>query len=75
MTIIIEINQEECAQCGNCKDECPEVFMEDENGNSEIVEEYRDGSPTRGRVPDELLDCVKRAIGACTVDSITVTQE
>ncbi len=76
MTMIVEINQEECSQCGNCyQDECPEVFMEGEDGTSEIVEKYRDGSPSRGKVPDDMLDCIKRAMGACTVDAITFTKE
>lgn len=76
MTVIIEINQEECVQCGNCyQDECPEVFMEGEDGTSEIVEKYRNGSSAKGKVPDDMLDCVKRAVASCTVDAITVTQE
>jgi len=76
MTITVEINRDDCAQCGNCyEDECPEVFMEDEDGTSEIVEKYRDGSSDKGKVPDDLLECVKRAVASCAVDAITISQE
>ena len=75
MTIFVEIDQEVCAQCGNCyQDECPDVFMEGEDGTAEIAEQYRNGSSAKGKVPDDLLDCVERAVGACSVDAITYTQ-
>ncbi len=76
MTIIVEIDQEGCSQCGNCyQDECPEVFMEGEDGTAEIVEKYRDGSSAKGKVSDEQLACVQRAAAACPVEVITFTQE
>jgi len=48
--------------------------MEGEDGTSEIVEQYRDGSSAKGKVPDDLLDCAKRAEDACPVTVITVSQ-
>jgi ferredoxin len=75
MAVNIEIDQEGCIQCGRCyMDECPEIFMEGEDGTSEIVEQYRDGSSAKGKVPDDLLDCAKRAEDACPVTVITVSQ-
>jgi ferredoxin len=76
MTVIIQIDKVECTGCGLCyNDECPEVFQEGEDGTTEIVEEYQDGSPTKGKVPDELVECVNQAVNACPVTAITVTKE
>jgi len=51
MTVKIEINQEECIQCGKCyNDECPDVFMEGDDGTSMIVEQFR-VSGDAGRCP------------------------
>jgi ferredoxin len=76
MTVRVEIDQEGCTQCGKCyNDECPDVYKEGEDGTSEIVEQYRDGSSATGKVPDELFDCANRGAEECPVTVITVTQE
>jgi ferredoxin len=76
MTVKVEIDQEGCIQCGKCyNDECPEVYMEGEDGTSEIVEEYRDGSSAKGKVPDQLFDCANKGAEECPVTVIVVTQE
>ena len=75
MTVNVEIDQEGCIQCGRCyNDECPEVYKEGEDGTSEIVEQYRDGSSAKGKVPDELLECATKGADACPVTVITVNQ-
>jgi len=75
MTVIVEIDQEGCIQCGRCyNDECPEVFNEGEDGTAEIEEQYRDGSSAKGKVPEEMLDCANKAAEACPVTVITVSQ-
>jgi ferredoxin len=75
MTVIVEIDQEGCIQCGRCyNDECPEVYKEGEDGTSEIVEQYRDGSSAKGKLPDDLLECATKGADACPVTVITVSQ-
>jgi len=76
VVVIIEIDQEGCIQCGKCyNDECPEVFMEGEDGTSLIVEQYRDnGDTAKGNVPDELFDCATKGAEACPETVITVTK-
>lgn len=69
----IEVDREECSQCGLCyDDECPEVFEEDDEGLSQIKQKYRTGDPGEGEVPEELRDCVEAAADACPTDSIVV---
>jgi ferredoxin len=76
MTVIVKIDQEECIQCGKCyNDECPEVFKEGEDGTSEVVEAYQDGSSAQGRVPDQLFDCANNGAEACPVNVISVNKE
>jgi ferredoxin len=76
MTVIIEIDEDECTQCGLCyNDECPDVFVEGEDGTSQIVEQYRDGSAARGKAPDGLFDCVNKAADSCPVTAIIISQE
>jgi len=75
MTVIIEIDQESCIQCGRCyNDECPEVFREGDDGTAEIAEEYRDGSSAKGKAPDDMLGCVNKAADACPETVITIGQ-
>jgi ferredoxin len=75
MTVIVEIDQEGCSQCGICyNDECPDVFVEGEDGTSEIAEQYRDGGSAKGKVPDDLYDCATKGADACPQTVITVTK-
>lgn len=71
MILKVDIDQEECSECGVCyNDECPEVFEEDEDGISQIREKYRIGGPGEGAIPPELKDCVQNAIDSCPTDAI-----
>ena len=73
MSVKVVIDQAACIQCGLCyNDECPEVFKEGSDGTSEIASEYQDGSPANGNVPDDLGDCVKKAVEVCPVSVITI---
>ncbi len=72
MTMIVVVDQDACIQCGQCYlDNCPEVFKESDDGTSQIAEQYRDGSPAQGKVPDELAACAQRAADACPATAIT----
>jgi ferredoxin len=76
MSVIVKIDRKNCIQSGRCYEEnCPEVFKGGADGTSEIVELYRDGSLDRGKVPDEKLECAKRAVGGCPVAVITAEKE
>lgn len=69
----VTIEREECIACGACQDECPEVFGEDEDGMSQIVEEYRvDDDPGVGEIPDDLEECAQMAADVCPVFIIEV---
>lgn len=73
MSIKVVIDQEGCTQCGLCySDECPEVFVEGSDGTSEIASKYQDGSPDKGSVPDDLKECVQKAVDVCPVSAISI---
>lgn len=69
----VTIEREECIACGACQAECPEVFGEDDDGISQIVDEYQvDGDPAVGEIPDDLEECAQFAADACPVFIIEV---
>ena len=71
MIIKVDIDQEECSQCGLCyNDECPEIFEKDEDSIAQVKEKYREGGPEMGVIPVELVKCVQKAIDACPTDAI-----
>jgi ferredoxin len=69
----VTIERDECIACGACMQDCPEVFEEDDEGLSQIVEDYRvDDNPAIGEIPDDLEDCAETAAEACPVEIIHV---
>ena len=71
MIIKVDIDQEECSQCGLCyNDECPEIFKDGGDGIAQVKEKHRVGGPEMGMVPPELVECVQKAIDACPTDAI-----
>jgi len=72
MPLKVKIDWDTCIADGVCYAICPQVFEAGPDGKSQIVEEYRAGSPTEGNVPDDLADCVDQAKTACPTGSITV---
>jgi ferredoxin len=76
MAVIVEIDRRGCIQCGRCyNDECPEVFVEGEDGTAEVVEQYRDEAPAKGSMPDEMYDVAIRGAEACPEMVILVIKE
>jgi ferredoxin len=75
MTVLIEIDRDACIQCGRCyNEECGEIYMEGEDGTSEIKEQFRDGGDvSKGKVPDDMLECANKSVEVCPVDAIKVT--
>jgi len=73
MPVKVTIDEKECTGCGICyNDECPDVFMEGDDGNSNIKQMYQKGSKFVGEVPDSLKGCVKNAEGSCAASAIKV---
>lgn len=69
----ITINREECIECGACRDNCPEIFMMDDDGKASIVEKIRTNGPSVGTTDDELRTCAQKAAESCPVNIIDVT--
>jgi ferredoxin len=73
MPMKVTIDQAECTGCGICyEDECPDVFMEGDDGNCNLKPMYQQGDKSVGEVPDSLKDCVKNAEDACPASAIKV---
>ena len=69
----IKIDENECTSCGLCyNDECPQVFMEGDEGISSLQDKFRKGGPEVGEIPDDLKECAKNAADACPVSAIIV---
>jgi len=54
-----------CIGCGNCEDECPEVFELGDDGYAHVIVE------TPGH---ELYGCIQAAADSCPVDAISITE-
>lgn len=59
------VDQDLCIGCGNCEDECPEVFALGDDGFSHPVVET---------VSAELYGCVRDAAEACPVGAISIEE-
>jgi len=57
------VDEDLCIGCGNCEDECPEVFRLEDDGLAHVIAEDPGA---------DLYDCVQNAAGSCPVDAITV---
>ena len=73
MPVNVSIDQSECTGCGICyNDECPDVFMEGDDGNSNLKPMYQKADKAKGENPDNLKGCAKNAEDACPVSAIKV---
>lgn len=71
----IEINREECIECGACETNCPDVFELPNGEKARVVAKYRAGGrPESGEVPAALESCAQIAADACPVSAITATK-
>ena len=77
MPYIVRIDRENCISDGVCEAVCSDVFeLSAEDNFSQIVEEYRDnGNLGEGIIPDELMDCAKKAADVCPVVIISVEKK
>jgi ferredoxin len=76
MVYLVSVDRDLCIQCLVAPNVCPEVFiMGEDNGKNRLLEKYSEetsDSVSRGQVPDELYDCVRKAADACPVLAIDV---
>lgn len=56
---MIKVDQNTCIGCGLCASMCPDVFVMNSEGKSEVVAQINE-------------DCAKQAALACPVNAITV---
>ena len=77
MPYIVKLDRPNCIQTRACTANCPEVFeLSSEDGFSQIVEKYRNNDKIdEGTVPDELMDCAKKAADACPMVVISVEKK
>lgn len=72
----VTIDRDQCIADMACVALCPQVFeMSEEDGKSQIVEQYRvEGRLEEGLVPEDLYECVKTAADACPVQIISIEE-
>ncbi|MHA1835627.1 MAG: ferredoxin [Candidatus Odinarchaeia archaeon] len=71
----VKINKELCIACGSCYAVCSEVYEEDEEGKSKLLDEFeKEGNEnlSSGEIPDELKDCATEGAETCPVDAIEI---
>ena len=70
----IDINRDDCIECGTCATTCADVFELPSGQKAAVVSKYRKGDPGKGEVPDNLNKCAQLAADACPVEVIKVTK-
>ncbi len=55
----IKVDQEKCVGCGMCAGLCPEVFIMNNDGKSEVI--------------GDNIDCAKEAAASCPVEAISIS--
>jgi ferredoxin len=79
MVYSVSVDRDLCIQCLVAPNVCPQVFiMGEDNGKNRLLEKYSEETSeniSTGLVPDNLYDCVKKAVDACPVLAITVQKK
>jgi len=72
----ITIDRDQCISDMACVALCPQVFeMNEEDGKSQIVAQYRVGDNLGGGIiPEDLYECAKSGAEACPVQIITIEE-
>lgn len=68
----VELDRSSCWGCRNCVGACGRLFDTGTGSKSRLREEYSDGDPGRGEVPDDLVNCAIEAALDCSRNAITV---
>lgn len=56
---MLKVDQEKCIGCGLCSGICPDSFVMDEDGKSQVASQ-------------DISDCTRQAQEACPVDAIEI---
>jgi len=56
------VDEDLCIGCGNCEDECPDVFRLEDDGMAHVI------TPNPG---EDLYGCCRNASDSCPVDAIS----
>jgi ferredoxin len=59
------VDEDLCTGCGNCEDECPEVFRVENDGYSHVI--CAEPGP-------ELYACTRNAADSCPTEAITIAE-
>ena len=74
--IRVVVDRDKCIACGAAPATCPKVFvLGSDNGKNRVVDEYSvelTSSRSVGIVPEELRDCVEKAVEVCPVKAISM---
>jgi len=57
------VDEDLCIGCGNCEDECPDVFRIEDDGFSHVINDHPG---------EELYGCIRNAADSCPVDAISI---
>ncbi len=66
----VKVNQDACISCGACEALCPEVFILNDEGLSEVKEEKKDTN-----LEGELKEQAQDAIDSCPTSAISEVKE
>jgi len=56
------VDEDLCIGCGNCEDECPEVYRLEDDGLSHVIMDD---------VPADMYGCARDGASSCPVDAIS----
>lgn len=71
--VTVKVEEKECSGCGLCYgEECPEIFVEGNNGISELIPAFQKDGKYIGDVPAVKKDNAKRAAMSCPNNAIFV---
>ena len=70
------VDRAACIACGAARAACPEVFERGlDNGKNKVVDKYSiylDKRTSIGIIPEELYECVMKAVKVCPAKSIKI---
>ena len=66
----VKVNQEACIGCGACEAICPDVFVLNDEGLSEVIEEQKNKE-----LEEEIKEQAQDAIDSCPTSAISEAKE
>ncbi|NHW44594.1 MAG: ferredoxin [Candidatus Verstraetearchaeota archaeon] len=72
----VVVDRAACIACGAARAVCPKVFkLGSDNGKNRVVDEYSvhlDWKTSVGVIPEELYECVLKAVKVCPAKAIKI---